>query len=89
MMNILCWYEEDKYYSSVFPREKHRPACFFAEGEGNLLISPAAVDLGGVFITPLEKDYEKITARDIEGILKEICISDEKIQAIINKIINL
>lgn len=82
MMNILCWYENEKYYSCIFPREKHRPACFFAEGEDNLLISPAAVDLGGVFITPLEKDYDKITARDIEGILKEICISDEKIQAI-------
>ncbi|EGK02163.1 DUF4922 domain-containing protein [Dysgonomonas gadei] len=82
MMNILCWHEEDKYYSCVFPREKHRPACFFAEGDDNLLISPAAVDLGGVFITPLEKDYDKITARDIEGILKEICISNEKMQAI-------
>lgn len=89
MMNILCWYENEKYYSCIFPREKHRPACFFAEGEDNLLISPAAVDLGGVFITPLEKDYDKITAKDIEGILKEICISNEKIQAIINKIINL
>jgi hypothetical protein len=82
MMNILTWYEGGKYYSCIFPREKHRPACFFAEGDDNLLISPAAVDLGGVFITPLEKDYDKITAKDIENILKEICISDEKMQAI-------
>ncbi|MFV0311264.1 MAG: DUF4922 domain-containing protein [Dysgonomonas sp.] len=88
MMNILCWYEEDKYYSCIFPREKHRPDCFFAEGDDNLLISPAAVDLGGVFITPLEKDYDKITAKDIEAILKEICISKEKMQAICELIKN-
>ncbi|MDR1884485.1 MAG: DUF4922 domain-containing protein [Prevotella sp.] len=89
MMNVLTWYEGNRYYSCIFPREKHRPACFFAEGDDNLLISPAAVDLGGVFIMPLEKDYRKITAKDIEAILKEICIGDKKMQAVINKIINL
>jgi len=45
----------------------------FAEGNANLLISPAAVDMGGVFIMPLEKDYEEITAADIDGILAEVC----------------
>lgn len=86
MMNILTWYENGIWYSCIFPREKHRPACFFAEGEDNLLISPASVDLGGVFITPLEKDFEKITKDDITGILKEICISDEKMQLIVDNI---
>lgn len=87
MMNVLVWYEKDTWYTVVFPREKHRPDCFYAEGEANLLISPAAVDLGGVFITPLEKDFRKITKEDIENILKEISISDEKMQIISEKII--
>jgi ATP adenylyltransferase/5',5'''-P-1,P-4-tetraphosphate phosphorylase II len=72
MLNILTWYETGKWVTCLFPRKKHRPACYFAEGENNLLISPASVDLGGVFITPLEKDFEKITAEDITGILQEI-----------------
>ncbi|MDR0824702.1 MAG: DUF4922 domain-containing protein, partial [Prevotella sp.] len=88
MMNILTWYENGIWYSCVFPREKHRPHCFFAEGDDNLLISPAAVDLGGVFITPLEKDFNKITSDDIKSILKEICISNEKMLSIIEKIKN-
>ena len=72
-MNILAWYESAKWIVCVFPRKKHRPSCFCAEGEGNLLINPASVELGGVFITPLEKDFNKITADDIAGILHEVC----------------
>jgi len=72
MMNILSWYENAKWVVCIFPRKKHRPLCYYAEGETNLLISPAAVDLGGVFITPLEKDFEKITAEDIIQILNEV-----------------
>ena len=86
MMNILTWYDKNTWFSVVFPREKHRPDCFYAEGNGNLLISPASVDLGGVFITPLEKDFRKITKKNIESIFKEISISDEKMQVISEKL---
>ena len=72
MMNILAWYETSKWIVCIFARKKHRPSCYSAESEANMLISPAAVDLGGVFITPLEKDFEKITVEDINQILIEI-----------------
>jgi len=72
MMNILTWYESDRWVVCIFPRKKHRPSCYNAKGDANLLISPAAVDLGGVFITPLEKDFLKITEEDIVRILNEI-----------------
>ena len=61
MMNILAWKSASKYILCVFPREQHRPSCFFAEGEDNILLSPASVDMGGVFITPQEKDFLKIS----------------------------
>lgn len=89
MMNIISWYEDGKWFSCIFPREKHRPACFFAEGDDNILISPASVDLGGVFITPLEKDFNKITSGDIQLILKEVCISDDNMLSLISKIKDL
>ena len=59
MMNVLAWYEDEKWIVCVFPREKHRPACYTAEGDANLLSSPASVDLGGVFITPVEKTFSR------------------------------
>ena len=72
MMNVLVMYEDNKWIVFVFPRAKHRPACYTAEGDANLLSSPASVDLGGVFITPVEKDFIKITAEDIAQILGEV-----------------
>jgi ATP adenylyltransferase/5',5'''-P-1,P-4-tetraphosphate phosphorylase II len=72
MLNLLAWYGNGKWTTCLFPRKKHRPACYSAEGDANLLISPASVDMGGVFITPLEKDFEKITAKDIAKILDEV-----------------
>ena len=78
MMNVLAWYEDEKWIVCVFPREKHRPACYTAEGDANILISPASVDMGGVFITPLEKDFEKLTATDIAAILGEVCLSTDE-----------
>lgn len=88
MMNLLVWKEKDKWIITLFPREKHRPTCYFTEGENNLLISPASVDMGGVFITPLEKDFKKITSLEVEQILKEVCLSPAKLSEIEQKIIS-
>ena len=74
MMNILTWYKNRTWTTCIFPRKKHRPDCYFAESDANMIISPASVDMGGVLITPLEKDFEKITAKDIAGILEEVQI---------------
>lgn len=76
MMNMLTWYEDGWWITCVFPRAKHRPACYFAEGDANILLSPASVDMGGVFTTPLEKDFDKITEADVRTILKEVSICD-------------
>ena len=83
MLNIVTWYEKSKWVSCIFPREVHRPKCYFAEGEGNILLSPASVDLSGVCVLPLEKDFEKITAEDINTVFQEICISDVKLKEIL------
>ena len=80
MLNILTWRENRKWISCIVPRKAHRPECFFAEGDSNILISPASVDMGGVFITPLEKDFEKITADDIKKILEEVCFIQLKME---------
>ncbi|MCD7976707.1 MAG: DUF4922 domain-containing protein [Tannerellaceae bacterium] len=85
-MNILTWYEKDTWYSYIVPRDKHRPDCYFAEGEENCLISPASVDLGGVFITPLEKDFRNITGEQIKRILSEITISDSQMDQLVSRI---
>ncbi len=83
MMNILTWFEAGKWVICIFPRTLHRPSCYSAQGNDNILISPASVDMGGVFITPLEKDFEKISARDIVNILQEVCMNELELERIV------
>lgn len=81
MLNLLSWAVKEngatKYVSLVYLREKHRPSHYFAEGDANILLSPASVDMGGVFITPLEKDFVKISQKELTEIVDELQISNE------------
>ncbi len=86
MMNVISWFAKGVWYTAIFIRAKHRPSHYFAEGEANILLSPASVDLGGVFITPLEKDFNKISSTDIKDILNEVCVSYEELSQIAKKI---
>lgn len=86
MMNILAWVENDTWMVCIFPRAQHRPSCYAAEGDANILISPASVDMGGVFITPLEKDFEKLTATDIASILEEVCLDTNEFRKLRQRI---
>ncbi|KAA6341763.1 hypothetical protein EZS27_010453 [termite gut metagenome] len=82
MMNLLCWWEANNWTLCVFPRAKHRPNCYFVEGADRLLISPASVDFGGVFILPMEADYQRITEKEIAQVLAEVCIPASDFQAL-------
>ncbi len=74
MINMLGYYR-NKWQVFVFPRARHRPWQYFEEGEKNILLSPASVDMGGLLITPLEKDFNKISKRDIEDIFSQVSFS--------------
>jgi ATP adenylyltransferase/5',5'''-P-1,P-4-tetraphosphate phosphorylase II len=77
MLNVICSFVDGKYIMHLFPRKLHRPSQYFAEGDQQLLISPASVDFGGVFITPRREDFEKITSDDIIDIFKQVSVDDE------------
>ena len=86
MMNVLCRAENQQCITVVIPRRKHRPACYNAEGESRMLISPASVDLGGVVIASRKEDFERITAEDIAAIFSEVCITDADVACINDKL---
>jgi hypothetical protein len=74
MVNVLGSYQDGEWRILVFPRTRHRPSFFFAEGNKRLLISPAAVDVGGVSVTPLEEDFKKITRDHIAQMFEEVTL---------------
>uniref|UniRef100_UPI003216E619 DUF4922 domain-containing protein n=1 Tax=uncultured Draconibacterium sp. TaxID=1573823 RepID=UPI003216E619 len=87
MMNMLVSFEKGAWRILLFPRALHRPSQYFEEGEKNILLSPASVDMGGVLITPLEKDFKKITKEDIDDILRQVLLSAKEFDKLI-KLIN-
>jgi len=82
MMNLLGFYTDGCWRIHLFPRAKHRPAFYFKEGAEKLLISPAAVELGGICTTPREEDFEKVTREHIVEMYKEVCVPAERFAAI-------
>jgi len=83
MINMLSYYR-NKWQIILFPRELHRPWQYFEEGEKNILLSPASVDMGGTLITPMEKDFEKITRDDIRDIFSQVSFSASKFKLLID-----
>lgn len=82
MMNLLCYATPAGVRLVVIPRKRHRPSFYGTEGEGTMLLSPASVDMGGVFITPLEKDFNALDAAKITQVLDELCLSTAEINTI-------
>jgi hypothetical protein len=74
MVNILCSFSEVDWRVIVFPRSKHRPDAYFKPGDEQVMISPAAVDIGGLIITPLERDFTRIDAAAVESIFSEVSL---------------
>ena len=92
MMNLVCWRSAEDFLTVVFPRWKHRPACYPTDNGTNdtdsLMVSPGALDMAGLIINPRKEDFDKITANRAVDILKEVSISQEQLNDVADKIKN-
>lgn len=86
MMNIISWRKGEEFISVVIPREKHRPEAYFAEGDAQFVVSPGALDMSGLIITPREEDFRKLTEEKALSLLQECGVSEDKMNAIIAKL---
>ena len=82
MMNILAWRIEEDTITVIFPRKLHRPKCY----DSQYMISPGALDMAGLVITPRKEDFNRIMAQEVAGILREVSLSKDETDAIISKI---
>lgn len=78
-VNVLAWKDNDKIITVVMLRSKHRPDCYFLEGEKQMLISPGSVDMGGLLITPRKNDFDTLTPDKAFSILREVTLNEEQI----------
>ncbi|HYX43379.1 MAG TPA: DUF4922 domain-containing protein, partial [Pyrinomonadaceae bacterium] len=87
MMNIVCIYELGTFTAFLFPRTKHRPASFFAEGDARLIVSPGAIDMAGVIITPRREDFARLDGGRVEAIFGEVSYKDEQVNEILERLL--
>ena len=83
MMNIVAWRRADEFLSVVFPRWKHRPDCY-----GDVMVSPGAIDMAGLIITPRQEDFQKLTAEQVLAILEEVSLPKDEFDTVVERLQN-
>jgi hypothetical protein len=86
MMNILSFDMPNATYVVVVPRKRHRPSFYGTEGDDTMLFSPASVDMGGLFVMPREKDYNRMNRDLARRVYSEVCLSADEINDIVERI---
>ena len=83
LINIAAFHDSQEWVTYLFPRAKHRPEVFYT---GELTVSPAAIDLCGIFVVPLAEDFERITGDAIAAIFREVTLPDVPFQEVARKL---
>jgi ATP adenylyltransferase/5',5'''-P-1,P-4-tetraphosphate phosphorylase II len=83
--NIFAWREEERLFIVFIPRSKHRPDCFFAEGNDRCLVSPGALDMAGILVTARPEDFERMDAEKVASIIREVGLPFELAETIAQK----
>ena len=86
MLNIVSWRHDADYYSVVFPRKRHRPDCYYKDGDEQFIISPGALDMAGFIVAPRKEDFERLTPEIALAILNEVSLSNSELQQVISKL---
>jgi hypothetical protein len=83
LINIAVFREKAEWATYLFPREKHRPHVFHT---GELTVSPASIDLCGIFVVPLARDFEIVTGDAIAAIFREVTLPDSQFAEVAQKL---
>ncbi len=86
MLNVLAWHAEEKWHVVIFPRERQRPSHFFESGTNQIIVGPAAVEMGGILILPRDEDFERIDNEIISDIYNEVTLSASSFKHLIEEI---
>ena len=71
--NMFTWRDKaGRIVTAYFPRKRHRPSCYGNTLSDEYLISPGALDMGGVIVTPRKEDFDKLNESDLTGIFNDV-----------------
>ena len=79
-MNVLAFNREGQVITAIIPRGKHRPDCYYSDGPDKVMVSPGAVDMFGLVITPRKEDFETLTEKQVLDIYRQVTQQQPKIR---------
>ena len=86
-VNALAVYSQGEGWNVlVFPREKHRPCSYYAEGDAQRLVSPGLLDVAGVMVTVRQQDFDALTDCEAQALLREVALDEESCREVCQKI---
>jgi Domain of unknown function (DUF4922) len=88
MVNVVVTHVEGVWTAYLFPRSRHRPACFFAEGDERLLVSPGAIDMAGIVVVPQHEHFLKIDAERVAAILAEVSRDEGAVNEMLERMLD-
>ncbi len=74
MFNLHAVFQEGKWRVLLFPRQKNRPDLYYREGAEQVLISPGSVEMGGLLVAPVERDFRRLNPEIIRHIYREVSV---------------
>jgi hypothetical protein len=83
LINIAAFHRDSEWTVFLFPRAKHRPDVYHS---GELTVSPASIDLCGIFVAPFEKDFARLSGEDVVAIFREVTLSDPMFEEVMAKL---
>ena len=86
LFNLFSYWKDGEFRSVVVFRSRHRSHHYFSEGPDHLTMSPGCADMGGVFIVPVEAEFEKMTDALLNEMVEEVSIAKGEESAIINRL---
>ncbi|MGN1234277.1 MAG: DUF4922 domain-containing protein [Candidatus Cryptobacteroides sp.] len=86
LINLFSYYKEGEFRSIVVFRSRHRSHHYFSDGPDHLTMSPGCADMGGVFIVPVQKEFETITQELLSEMVAEVSITKQEQDLIIHRL---
>ena len=78
LFNLFSQWMDGEFRSVVVFRSRHRSHHYFSDGPDHLTMSPGCADMGGVFIVPVEEEYDKMTPELLNEMIAEVSITLEE-----------
>ena len=78
LINLFTYYRDGEFRSIIVFRRSHRSHHYFSDGPDHLTMSPGCADMAGVFIVPVEEEFEKITPELLSEMVQEVSIPVEE-----------